>query len=205
MVNDMSPRRSALALVVLLACPACGEMREAEPVAKTVPAAAAVLGTALFVAFVVVRSTVLRWPGTRTGNEPPLAYPRATVALVLAPAAVVTALLVGGLSWGVAFGYREAHIDLFTWEETLVFTVVMTGGALLLLAASAGIGRGLTSCHRRERVASRIVLGLAIVVTSVAVPGAGVVWLPAAITCSLTGRRRDPAQWSAGRWEAPAP
>lgn len=182
----MTSRRSALALVVLLVCPACGEMQDAEPLTKTVPAAAAVFGTALLASLLLIRCAVGRWRGSRMGSAPPLTYPRATMTLMLAPAAVVTWVVAGGMSSAVAFGYRDPHIDSFTWEETLVYTVVLTGFALLALAASAAIGAGLVSDHRRERLVGRTLLVLAIVSVSLMIPGAGVVWLPAAIACSRT-------------------
>lgn len=192
----MTPRRAALVLVVLLACPACGEVQEAEPLSKTVPVAAALVVSALVIAVVVVRGTVARWTGRGTGSAPPLTYPRATVALMLAPAVVGTVGIVGGLSSAVAFGYRDAHSNLFTWDETLVFAAVATAGALLVLAASAAVALGLLSTHRRERWASQVVLGLAIAASAVIAPGLGAVWLPAAIACSFTGGRRPAAHRS---------
>lgn len=199
MVGDMASRRAALALVLLLVCPACGEVQEAEPMTKTVPAAAVIVGSGLFVAFMIIRSVMARWRGGQTGSAAPTTYPRATVALTLAPAGLATTGLVLALSSVVAFGYRDAHVNLLTWKETLAFAVVATGGALLVLAASAAVGRGLISTHGRERRASRVVLGLVIVAGSVVVPGLGLVWLPAAIACSSTGGPRQPPVPPAGR------
>lgn len=187
-----------LYLTILLLCPACGELREAEPVSKTVPAAVAVVATVLLVAFVVMRSTVWRWRDGRGGTAPPCRYPRTTVALTLAPVAVLTGLVSGVLSWEVAFGYREAHVDLLGWEETLVFTVILTAGGLLALTGSAVVGLGLISRHRRERIASRTTLGVVIVGTSLVMPGAGVAWVPAAVAASLTDPRRLRARTATG-------
>jgi hypothetical protein len=186
--------RSAFAAVVLLSCSGCGEMQEAEPVAKTVPVGLLILSATL--GLVVVATVKAMRRADRSTS--PLRAPRLAAALVLAPTALTGVAATGFLTAVGAFGYREAHVDVFSWADMVGFAAIVGGITAVTHALLSVVAVGITSASRRARNSARAALWV-LVVGFGAASGAGLVWLPALAAAHWTAGPLPGTGVSAGR------
>ena len=173
--------RLPVALLVLLACSACEEQQEAQPLSKTVPLALVLAA----VGFGAIGGLTV-WAWRRAAGGSPLQYPRLTAALVLAPTALVGSALVAVLVANLAVGYRRARLDMFSWDDWLGITLVVGGIALFAHLVFALIAVAVTSEADSSRFVGRVALFLA--AGGLALCGAGLLWFPAAVF-ALIGHR----------------
>ena len=173
--------RPAFAAIVLLSCSGCGEMQEAEPVAKTVPVGLVILSATVGLVLIATVKAIRR--ADRSAG--PLRAPRLAAALVLAPTALTGVAATGFLAAVVAFGYREAHVDVFSWADMVGFAAIVGGITAVTHAVLSVVAVGVTSSSRRARNTARVALWV-LVVGLGAAWGAGLVWLPALVAAHWT-------------------
>lgn len=197
-VRTTPQRRAALALVGLTVLPACGEVQPAEPLAKTVPVALAM------VALVVVGAATAHrqlWARFRRGpvTQPvvPLRFPRLVVVLALAPAAACGAILLF-LAGVVALGYRQAHTNVLTWADTVAIATIVGAVTFALAAVGSAVAAAAVSEDRVRRARGRTGAVAFAVVTGVVAPPLLVATLPLAILSGTTDPRRLPPPWVTG-------
>ncbi len=128
-------RAAALAALPLLA--ACESPQDAEPLEKTMPTAAGIVGlwagAVLTIVYVAVRWIV------RRRNQSVVGSPIAITLLTIVPAVLATAPIVLGVAWVVAFGYQDPTYSLFSWDDTVGIHVVLAGVSVIAIVATAAV------------------------------------------------------------------
>lgn len=194
--EDVNRRLATTALAVALLTSGCGEMQPAEPLAKTVPVALVLFTTTALAVGALVRRTLQGVDPSRRHSA--LRWPRATAVALLAPVSLGGLVIVVLLSGGVAVGFREAAVSLFTWGDAVVATATAAGVTLLLTALGCAIARGLASTGA-SRAASLAVLAVVVAFGAVATAGFGLVWLPA-LLLALVRRERPEEHRTTPPW-----
>lgn len=149
-------RAAALAALPLLA--ACDSPQEPEPLEKTIPTAAGVVGIWAAVVLTVVYVTV-RWIARRS-DQAVVANPIAITLLTIVPAVLATAPIVLGIAWVVAFGYQDPTYSLFSWDDTVGIHVVLAGVSVVAIIATAAVAVLATHPNRVVVAVGQFVLAI---------------------------------------------
>lgn len=156
MTSRWCTRAAALAAVPMLA--ACESPQDPEPLDKTVPTAAGIVGAwaglALAVVYVAVRWIVRRRDQAVVGN------PIAIALLTIVPAVLATAPIVLGVAWVVAFGYTEPTSSLFSWDDAVGIHVVVAGTSAVAIVATAAVAVLATHQNRTVVAVGQLILAV---------------------------------------------
>lgn len=180
-LEERAPMRSPLhpgplALTALL-LGGCGEMQPAVPTERSIPLAifmvvGAVVPTLPVTRWLLRRGRDLRDP--ETGWSLPVGPVRRTMAIAMGAAAVVAAPLAAVAFYLVGLSFAEAHVDVFTYEDVVVFSAVLLGVATLvwclLLGAAGGLCSSSAPTRRRTRVAVWTATALTVPMLASAIP-----------------------------------
>lgn len=187
-MRSSRPRLLVLSLLGSVVLPACEEMQDPEPLAKTVPVALLLVALSAGPGLLLLRTVFRKATGHASahGSAAPLRFPRLTAALVVAPVTLVGVALVLVAAWDVGFAYRRPHLSIWSWESAVELWAVVLGVVAVALAVSSVTALAVLSRHRLERAAGIAILVAAVVGLSFA-GGTGLVWLPG-LVASLVQR-----------------
>ncbi len=149
-------RAAALAALPLLA--ACESPQEPEPLEKTMPTAAGIVGVWAAVVLTVVYVAV-RWI-VRRSDQSIVGSPIAITLLTIVPAVLATAPIVLGVAWVVAFGYQDPTYSLFSWDDTVGIHVVLAGVSVIAIVATAAVAVLATHPNRVVVAVGQFVLAI---------------------------------------------
>lgn len=149
-------RAGAVIALPLLA--ACESPQDPEPLEKTMPTAAGIVGVWAAAVLTVVYVAV-RWI-VRRRDQSIVANPIAIAVLTIVPAVLATAPIVLGVAWVVAFEYQDPTYSLFSWDDTVGIHVVLAGTSVIAVVATAAVAELATHPNRVVVAVGQFVLAV---------------------------------------------
>ena len=179
---------------------ACESPQDPEPIRKTLPTAAGIVGVWAAIVLAVLFLSI-RWIARRR-ERALVTTPIAVALLAIVPVALAGAPLVLGLAWIVAFGYQEPTVSLFSWDDTVGIHVFVAGVSVVAILAAASVSLLATHSNRAVVAIGQMALAVptgAMAATLVAADSAQASLIallctaPWAVAFVLSWQQRDPS------------